>query len=228
MRKVLGAVAVGLCVAVAAFGADVGALIKQLKDGDNDARRAAAKALAEAGGDARAAVPALVRALKDKDLFVRRFAAQALGEVGADPKEALVPLRNALNDPRKEVQEAAATALGKLGAPAVGALAAVVKDPNKETEVRRRAVEALGEMGPDARPAVPVLVGTLKAGGGKKKVPGDADIRVEIATALGNIAAPGDKKVLDALTALTDRKQVRDRSLMQAARQAIQKLQKNK
>jgi HEAT repeat protein len=217
-------------LAASVFGADVGDLIKQLKDPDNDTRRAAVRSLAEAGADAKPAVPALVQALKDKDMFVRRFAAQALGEVGAEPRDAVPALRAALDDRRKEVQEAAATALGKMGGAAVDALVGVVKDSGKETDVRRRAVEALGAMGAEARPAVPVLTEALKvaAPGKKKKGPDYSDVRVAAATALGGIASADDKAVLDALTALTDRKVNRDRNLQRAAREAMQKIRNGK
>ncbi len=226
MRKLLGVLAVGLCLAVSALAADVEDLIKQLKDKDNDARRAAAKALAEAGGDAKAATPALVTALKDKDMFVRRFAAMALGEIGADSRDALPGLKKALDDPRKEVQEAAATAMGKMGGEAVAPLAAAVKDGNREPDVRRKAVEALGALGSEARPAVTVLLDALKGGGGgNKKMANAGDIRTEVVIALGNIASPGDKDVLTALQDLTDKKQ-RDATLKKAANAAIAKLKK--
>jgi HEAT repeat protein len=226
MRKLLGVVGVALCLTFSAFAADVDSLINQLKDKDNDARRAAAKALAEAGGDAKAAAPALVTALKDKDMFVRRFAAMALGEIGAEPRDALPGLKKALlDDARKEVQEAAATAMGKMGGEAVAPLAAVVKDGNRETDVRRKAVEALGALGSEARPAVPTLLEALKGGGGGKKMANPGDVRTEVVIALGNIASPGDKEVISALQDLTDKKQ-RDRTLKKAANEAIAKLKK--
>jgi HEAT repeat protein len=234
MRIFVGGLVMVLCVGVWVFGADVDELIARLKDpGDAEARRAAAKALAEAGGDAKVAAPALVQALKDKDMFVRRFSAQALGEIGADPLVALPGLKAALDDPRKEVQEAAATALGKMGRGAVGALMNVIKDANRETEVRRKAVEALGALGAEARSAVPTLIDGLKMAApakdnkNKKKGPNLNDIRAEVALALGSIAAADDKGAIEALQALTDRKQ-RDRNLQKAAREALQKLQGNK
>ncbi len=225
MKKLLGVIAMGLCLTLSALAADVEDLIKQLKDSDPDARRAAAKALAEAGGDARAAAPALLKALKDRDMFVRRFAAQALGEIGAEPRRIVPGLKKALDDPRKEVQEAAAVALGKMGKEAVASLAAVVKDGSREPEVRRKAVEALGTIGPDARPAVGALIDALKGAGGGKKMANAGDIRVEVAIALGNIASPGDKEVISALQDLMDKKQ-RDRTLKAAATDSLRKINK--
>lgn len=230
MRKVLGGLAIALGVAVSVFGADVADLVKQLKDEDADARRAAAKALAEAGGDAKTAVPALVAALKDPDKFVRRFSAMALGEIGAEPKDALPGLKAALNDPKKEVQEAAAGAIGKMGPDGVGALSAAVKDTAREPSVRRKAIEVLGQMGSSAKPAIPVLIEALKRGmaNNKKKGPPDpADMRIEAAEALGNIASSSDKEVVDALESMLDKKQ-RNRNLQKAAREALAKLKTNK
>ncbi len=226
MKKLLGVIGVGLCLAFSVVAADVEDLVKQLKDKDSDARRAAAKALAEAGGDAKAAAPALVAALKDKDMFVRRFAAMALGEIGAEPRDALPGLKKALDDNRKEVQEAAAVAMGKMGGEAVNPLASVVKDGSREAEVRRKAVESLGMLGSEARSAVPMLLEALKGGdGGKKKMANANDIRTEVVIALGNIASPGDKDVISALQDLTDKKQ-RDRTLKKAANEALAKLKK--
>jgi HEAT repeat protein len=226
MNKLLGVVAMGLCLAGPAFAADVEGLIKQLQDSDNDTRRAAAKALAEAGGDAKPATPALVGALKDKDKFVRRFAAQALGDIGAEPREAVPGLKKALEDSQKEVQEAAATALGKMGGEAVAPLAAVVKDGDREPEVRRKAVEALGMLGAAARPAIPALLEALKGGGGgKKKMANPGDIRTEVVIALGNIASAGDKQVISALEEMTGKK-AKDRNLKKAASEALAKIKK--
>jgi HEAT repeat protein len=214
-------------VAGSARAADVESLVKQLKSGDADARRAAAKALAESGPDAKPAVPALTRALKDKDLFVRRFAAQALGAVGPGAASATPALSAAVNDRRQEVQEAAVIALGKIGAPAVTTLSAVVKDPSANPAVRRRAAEALGAIGPDARSAVPALVAALKP---VKNNPTDkdSDIRAEVATALGQIAGPADKKVIDTLTAITTDKKERNRTLKSAAGEALGKINSRK
>jgi HEAT repeat protein len=224
MRAILGVVGVVLCLAVPARGADVAGLVKQLKDGDADGRRAAARALGEGGAASREAVPALVQALKDKDLFVRRFSAQALGEIGPDAQAAVPALKAVLADPRKEVQSAAAAALGKVGPSGIEALTAVVKDGSRDTAVRRQAVDALAQAGTTARSAVPVLTDLLKvpAGKGKKKLPPD-DLRVDAANALGALATVEDKEALDTLTALTANKQT-NRAIKMAANSAIRKI----
>jgi HEAT repeat protein len=114
-------------------GDDVGELVKQLKDGDNSARRTEAKALAEGGAASKDAVPALKNALRDREMFVRRFSAQALGAIGPDASTAVPALTAALiNDPRKEVQESAAHALGKLGPSGIKTLIVAVREDNRD------------------------------------------------------------------------------------------------
>jgi HEAT repeat protein len=227
MKHLLGLVGILLGVTVAR-GADVADLIKQLKDGDNDGRRAAAKALGEGGAGSKAAVPALIKALKDKDLFVRRFSAQALGDIGPDARSAVPALTAALNDPRKEVQTAAAVALGKLGPSGVETLIGIVKDDGKDAVTRRQAVESLGRLGADAHAAVPVLTALLKMNTGKsKKKMAPEDLRIDGATALGAIAKPDDKDALDTLRALTGSKTA-SRNLKMAANAALRKIRDNK
>jgi HEAT repeat protein len=228
MKKWLGGTAFALVLAASAPAGDVAALVKQLQDPDADTRRAAARALGEAGTEARDAAPALVRTLRDKDRYVVQFAARALGQVGADPAVAAPALRTLLmNDQRKDVQEAAAAALGKLGGGAATALAAVAADPRREPSVRRRAVESLGSLGADARPALPVLVRLLGAPTGKKMMPpappSPGEVRVAAAEALGEVARTSDKEAVAALEAMVDRKQ-RDATLRRTAQASLQKI----
>jgi HEAT repeat protein len=218
-----------LCLAASARGEGVESLVKQLKSPEASTRRTAAKALGEAGPSAREAVGALADALKDSDSFVRRFAAQALGEIGPAARDAVPALTKALNDSRREVQEAAAAALGKIGASSVQSLITVAKDPRKEAMVRLKAVESLASMKAEGRLAVPGLVEIVAgkpAKGGKKKIDPNLDVRVAAVNALGQIAAPDDKAALDALTALTDKKQ-NNRPLKQAANVALRKIKNN-
>jgi HEAT repeat protein len=229
MRTLL-VVSIVVVVAGPIQGADVEALIKQLKEGDRSTRRAAARSLLDAGSEARAAVPALARALRDPDLFVRRFAAQALGALGPDARPAVPALKAALNDSRREVQEAALAALGKIGGPGVAVLTAVVRDTRASPALRRRAAETLGEVGPEARPALPVLTEALKGGGGKgkKRPPPDSDIRVEAATALGQIARSSDREVVATLEALAADKKLGPRALKRAVNNALRQIKRRK
>jgi HEAT repeat protein len=229
MKRFLGLIGIVLW-ATMARGADVGELVKQLKDGDNEARRAAAKALGEGGAESKAAVPALIEALKDKDTFVRRFSAQALGEIGPDASSAVRPLTAALNDSQKRVQAAAARALGKLGPSGVETLVGILKDDSKDSTIRRQAIDSLSGLGAEARSAVPVLTELLKEKvvKGKKKQMAPEDLRVDAATALGTLAKSSDKETIETLEALTEKKAKTPRGLKQAANTALKKIKNNK
>ncbi len=228
MKHVLGSIAVVVCASLAR-GADVDELVKQLKNGDNDARRAAAKSLGEGGAQSKAAVPALIDALKDRDTFVRRFAAQALGEIGPYAGSAVRALTAALNDSRKEVQNAAAHSLGKVGTSGMETLIGVLGDHEKDASTRRQAIDSLVKMGNVAHAAVPALTDMVKENTGKnKKKVAPEDLRIEAATALGTLAKPGDKAAVETLRALTEKKAKTPRGLKQAANMALRNIQKNK
>jgi HEAT repeat protein len=173
-------------------------------------------------------VPALARALRDPDLFVRRFAAQALGELGPDARPAVPALKAALNDSRREVQEAALAALGKIRGPGLAVLIGVVKDTRASPALRRRAAETLGEIGPEARSALPVLTEALKGGGGKgrRRPAPDSDIRVEAAAALGLIARGSDREVVATLEALAADKKLGPRDLKRAVHTALHQIKR--
>jgi HEAT repeat protein len=207
-----------LCLAMSLLGAaqaqEVRELVRQLGDKDSSVRRRAASALIDVGPEAKAAVPSLARALKDPDTYVRRFSAQALGKIGPDARAAVPALGGALKDDKREVAEAAAEALGKIRSGASKPLADAVKDKGTDADVRRKAAEALAELGPEARLAVPVLIAALK----------DNEVRVQAAVALGAIG-PDAKSALPALKTASELKGNRNREFKQAASQALRKIQ---
>ena len=227
MKRILALASLVVC-ATLARGADVKDLIKQLKDGDSDARRAAARALADGGAESKEAVPALIHALKDRDTFVRRFSAQALGEIGPDAKSAVPALTAALEDAKREVQSAAAAALGKMGPAGVETLVGILKNDKKDPMTRRNAIASLSSLGSAARPAVPALTEIVKekTGKGKKKVLPE-DLRIDAATALGTLATADDKEAIQTLQALSDKKSKAPRGLKQAANMALRKIGSN-
>ena len=186
--------------------------------------------LGKGKAESKEAVPALIKALKDQDAFVRRYAAQALGEIGPDARSAASALTTALNDSRKEVQSSAARALGKIGPSGIETLTGLIKDANKDSALRRQAVEALGSVGEAAHSAVPALTEIVKGtvAKGKKKQANPDDLRLDAITALGTIATPEDKETIQTLQALTDKKAkgVR-REIRQAANTALSKIQNN-
>jgi HEAT repeat protein len=230
MRTLLGCLVLAVACG-AARAEDVTKLVADLKSTDADVRRAAAKGIAEMGPDAKSAAPALLDVLKkDKDLFVRRFAAQALGDVEADPKTAVPALAAVLKESdKKELVEAAVTSLGKMGPTAVTPLIDAVKTksapaakgkkpavaPDGTALVRTKAIEALGNIGAKAKPAVPVLIEALN----------DPNVRTEAAEALGNIG-PDAKAALPALKdAVGAKGNKKDKNFKQAVDVAIKKIE---
>ena len=226
---------VALSLASPARGEDVTMLIANLKSSDSDVRRQAAKTLTEMKSDAKPAEAALIAALKnDKDKFVRRFSAQALGEIGAEPKNAVPALKAVLKDDHKELVEAAITSLGKLGPTAVPPLIDALKrkdapsKPEKPAKkgpgttdhtafVRGKAALALGEIGADAKDAVPALVDALK----------DVNIRTEAASALGSIGPAAKDAVKPLREAVGGKGNNRDKAFTEAVRDALKKIQTN-
>jgi HEAT repeat protein len=228
MTRFLGLVGL-LCATALASGAEVGELTKQLKNGDNETRRAAAKSLGEGGAGSKEAVPALIDALKDRDMFVRRFAAQALGDIGPDARAAVPALTAALNDGRREVQTAAAQALGKVGSSGIATLLGILRDHDKDTATRRQAIDSLVALGKEAHSAVPVLTELVQENTGKnKKKAAPEDLRIDAATALGSLATSEDKATVETLRALTDKKAKTPRGLRQAANRALRDIAKKK
>ena len=126
----------------------------------------------------------------------------------------------------KEVQEAIIAALGKLGKNGVDVLIATLKDKDREVDVRRRAIESLGELGPDARSAVATLVEALQGGspGGKKKEMAPGDLRMEICGALGLIANSKDDAAIKALGMIAGEKKGKNKALKSAANDALKKV----
>jgi HEAT repeat protein len=230
MRFVLaGVLGLGIIAVTAADAAEVSELIKGLSDKDADVRRASAKDLGEMGAEAKAAVPALKKAIRDKDLFVRRFAIEALGKIGEDARSTTTDVALAMKDEKKEVALAAAEALGRIGGPdAVKALAAAVKDTQKDPQVRKKAALALAAQGSNARSALSALTEVLNGKSNTKLKKGqkdlaDNDVRPEVATAIGAIAKADDKDAIDALKGVAEGKQ-KNKVLQKAAGDALKQI----
>jgi HEAT repeat protein len=204
-------------------------LVEKLKDKDSTVRRNAADALGQNGD--KEAVPALIKALGDEDLFVRRFAAQALGKIGPDAKDAVPGLAKLVKDEHKQVAEAAAEALGKIGGnAAVKPLIEAVEDKAGSSLSRRRAIQSLGAMGPEAKSAVSALLAVVTAKPtmnkkDKKKANSD-DLRTDAIRALGAIG-PNAKEAIPVLSDIVSAKKGKDKGLKQAAADALKKIEKN-
>jgi HEAT repeat protein len=127
-------------------------LVCALKDKDCLVRAEAAVDLGQLGKDAQTALPALRAALGDPDVYVRIYAAEALLRIDPKTSDALPSLVRMLTHKDAEVRLAAAGVLAELGPVAQPALPALVSVLYREeqTDIRRVAAFALGELGPDA------------------------------------------------------------------------------
>jgi HEAT repeat protein len=126
-------------------------------------RQAAAEGLGRLGGDDPATVTALATALTSAPPEVRRSAAAALGEIGAKAGPAWPAIKTTLEDRKGDsairfplIRTAAV--LAKEHADAVPVLAKLAQD-DEAAENRLAAIQELGELGPTAAPATPVLQG---------------------------------------------------------------------
>jgi HEAT repeat protein len=160
-------------------------LAKKLKSNERADRMLAANELGKLGAAAAPAANALATALGDEVPEVRNAAADALGKIG---KAAVGPVRNALTD--RDRQVAAARAAGQLGPLAADLVPAVIKclrlDSREANDAVAKAIarigepamphvikglednainqslcEALRDVGPAAKPAVPALLELL-------------------------------------------------------------------
>jgi HEAT repeat protein len=183
------------------------ALGESLKDPDPIVRFNAARALQHVGPHTKAALPALTAALSDSDPEVREAVYVAIRQIGPEANQTLLEalrqegkaasraeiigalgkfgpqaavaipdLEAALGD--DSLRLAAIQTLGKIGAAAKTTLPALEKTfKDKDANVRRAALEAMGMIG---REALPILLVALK----------DDRLRAGAAGALGAIGRP--------------------------------------
>jgi HEAT repeat protein len=229
MKTLLQVASLGvlLCLAGSVRAENAVTLAEKLSDSDATIRRNAADQLGQLGADAKPALSALIKACSDSDLYVRRFAAQALGKIGPDAKDAVPALTKLVKDEHKQVQEAAAFALGKIGGTeSVKPLMAAVEDKANSSLARRKAINSLGALGADAKPAVKTLIAIVQEKPkGKKGKPADDDLRTDAVTALGAIG-PDAKDAIPALKEIAEAKKGKDKNLKRAAAEALKKIEK--
>jgi HEAT repeat protein len=126
-----------------------------------------------------AAVPALADVLGDPALDdhahndFRELSAQLLGIIASESKAAILPLLHAARGPNSRVAEQALSALASLGEDGkeiVPALMARLQRADKDSWLRDQTIYRLGQIGPAAKAAVPVLGDLARAGGGDSHV----------------------------------------------------------
>jgi HEAT repeat protein len=134
-------------------------------DPDGEARHQAAFALSKMAPASGAAVSALAQALSDEEPYVRVNAALALSRLRTEARPAIPALIKALDDKGNRarvgqffftIHEAVVLALGRASAGSDEAVPALTRLLRAKTPaaLRRATVQALGEVGPEARPAV--------------------------------------------------------------------------
>lgn len=215
MRHFFSAAFLGAFICTFISAEDTNKLILQLKNKDPEIRRVAAKALGDAGEDDAKIIGALILGLQDKDTFVRRFSAQSLGNLKTQNKEAIPALAALLNsaEEKKENQSAAAISLGKIGSSSFSVLHSAFIDKSKPTNIREKAIEAIGTLGKDGKSAVPDLMETLK----------DEELRFASAVALGKIGSEA-KQAKESLKLIVEDKKQRDKSFKDAASAALKNI----
>ncbi|HVO97901.1 MAG TPA: DUF2961 domain-containing protein [Bryobacteraceae bacterium] len=154
---------------IGAFREDAGVaapdVAAKLADSGADVRIAAAWALSQMGPAGAASVPGLIKSLADPDPLVRSLSAVALRSMGPKAFAAVPALIHALSDAEPTVRSPAAEAIGRIGPAAkaaVGALSERLLVPNEVIYVLRSDAIALGDIGPEAAPALPALRQVLK------------------------------------------------------------------
>lgn len=119
-------------------------------------RRGAIEALGLFRGGAPAAVPVLIRVLDDPNVDLRREAATALGRQGGNAEIAQPALFDRfVGDEDPIVRDAAGTALSLTGTAALPALLSLLEE--KDSELRVRSADVIGNWGSAAASAAPVL-----------------------------------------------------------------------
>lgn len=139
----------------------VAGLLVALKDKDARVRLAAAMTLGRIGPGAKRASRALGDALRDGDAEVRRQAAAALGEVGPAAAGGVPALLRGIGSDA-EMTRLCVQALGMIGPETktiMPALEEQLKSANKD--VREAAIRAVGNMGAEAKRAVPGLLNVV-------------------------------------------------------------------
>ena len=126
---------------------------------DPEVRAAASEALVQIGPHARSPLPVLIDNLKDELPTIRLTSANALAEMGASARDAMPALTAAaFNDPVVRVRVEAAVAIWRIDHRSQRVVPVLIDALRESDEiVRWIAADCLGDIGLDARDAIPAL-----------------------------------------------------------------------
>lgn len=138
-------------------------LIENKEEG-SDLRGAAAGTLGRLGVQDKRVIDTLISILKNtkEPEELRRSAGYALGGIGPSAKEAIPDLIQLLCEWDNTSNSRLVSALSRMGPSVIPELLQVLNDKSGKESVQTAAVEVLGELGPDAKETVPVLIRLLK------------------------------------------------------------------
>jgi HEAT repeats len=192
-----------------AFQAALDDVLKLVADPVRPVRTAAIQALVRLAPDREETIAALIEALHDlspapagrEPQFSRGDAALALGKLGPKAQTAIPELNRLLTDPDDDLREAAATALWKIEHnPSVVPVLAERLEEARDYQTCLRVMKTLAEIGPAAKPAVPVIRKKIEEPG-VSFVPSTVDLGQAAVEALAKIdpqaAAEARKKLRD-------------------------------
>ena len=128
----------------------------ELQDPDRDVRAEALMALGNIGPSTAEYIPEMTKALSDKDRLVRRNAVTALGKMRSSATDAAPQVAQMLKDEDNDIQASTTVALSRIASPDTAPeIIAYIQslDINQTLNSKNiaTAVQALGNMGPDAR-----------------------------------------------------------------------------
>jgi HEAT repeat protein len=134
-------------------------LVEAMKESDANRRLAAAKVLRTMGPDAKPALPTLTAAINDSNAAVQVVALEALAAFGAEVQETVPSMTQLVDHQDVSVRNTALLVLGRLGPHASAAVPGLAERLRsaKSWDRQHPLLRTLGDIGPEARPAAPVV-----------------------------------------------------------------------
>jgi HEAT repeat protein len=170
----------------------------------------AARALSECEATDQRVVAALAKGIADSDTEVRRLSIDALGQIGAAAHSSLPTLKAALADDDEKLRVRAALAIQRIAPEDLSFVPVLVKAMRAGDG---RLLLAVGAMGPEAKWAMPTLIGLLS----HESPP----MRALAAQTLGRIGPGAD----DARAALQQALRDPNAAVQAAARAALERIE---